>query len=58
MTKILTDTAIVAGIIYAIAMLLFSLDQLLTTGAVDGGALIAAGGVFSGVVIAALNAKN
>ena len=58
MTKLITDTAIVAGIIYAIAMLMFSIDQLITTGAIDGGAVIAACGVISGVVIAALNAKN
>lgn len=56
--KLITDTAIVAGIVYAIAMLIFSLDQLLTTGVIDGGALIATCGVISGVVIAALNSRN
>ena len=56
--KLITDTAIVAGVFYAIAMLIFSLEKYFTTGSLDGGAFIAASGVVSGVVIAVLNAKQ
>lgn len=57
MLKIITETTILAGVFYAVGMLIFSLENYFTTGQIDGGAFIAAAGVGSGVVIAALNAK-
>lgn len=58
MIKLITDTAIVAGITYAVAMMIFSLDHLLSTGEIDGGVLIAVAGLVSGVVIAILNRRE
>lgn len=57
MIKLLTEALIVAGVFYAIAMLVFSLEHYFTTGDLDGGAFIAVAGVISGVVIAVVNEK-